>query len=106
MKSRYLVRWTHEAESDAATIVEFFQDPLNAEKIIVQFGEKADSLQTLPERGRVVPELRKIGVLSYREVIHKPWRMIYQVQGHEVWIMAVLDARRDLIDLLFERLAR
>ncbi len=106
MTIRYTVRWTPEAEGDAATIVEFFHDPINAEKVIVQFGEKADSLQTLPERGRVVPELRKIGVLAYLEVFHKPWRMVYKIQGREVWIMAVLDGRRDLADLLFERLAR
>lgn len=64
MTTRYAVRWTPEAEVDAATIVEFFNDPINAEKVIVQLGEKADCLQTLAERGRVVPELRKIGVLT------------------------------------------
>ncbi len=106
MTTRFIVRWTAEAEVDAATIVEYFNDPINAEKVIVQFGEKADSLQTLPERGRVVPELRKIGVLQYLETFHKPWRMVYKIQGHAVWIMAVLDGRRDLADLLFERLAR
>ena len=106
MTIRYVIRWTPEAEADAATIVEFFNDPINAEKLIVQFGEKADCLQTLPERGRVVPELRKIGVLAYLEVFHKPWRMVYKIQGREVWIMVVLDGRRDLVDLLFERLAR
>ena len=106
MTTRYVVRWTPEAEADAATIVEFFNDPINTEKVIVQFGEKADRLQTLPERGRVVPELRKIGVLTYLEVFHKPWRMVYKIQGREVWIMAVLDGRRALADLLFERLAR
>jgi toxin ParE1/3/4 len=106
VSTRYVVRWTSEAESDAATIVDFFNDPINAEKVIVQFGERADSLQTLPERGRVVPELRKIGLLQYLELIHKPWRMIYTIRAREVWIMAVLDTRRDLGDLLFERLAR
>jgi toxin ParE1/3/4 len=104
--ARYTVRWTPEAEGDAAAIIEYFHDATNAEKVIVQFGEKAMGLQTLPERGRVVPELRRIGVLQYREVFHKPWRMVYRVQGHDVWIMAVLDGRRDLADLLFERLAR
>jgi toxin ParE1/3/4 len=104
--TRYAVRWTPEAEADAATIIEFFNDPINAGKVIVQLGEKADSLQTLPEHGRVVPELRKIGVLTYLEVFHKPWRMVYKIQGREVWIMAVLDGRRALSDLLFERLAR
>lgn len=106
MTTRFAIRWTPEAEADAATIVDFFNDPINAEKVLVQLGEKADSLQTLPERGRVVPELRQIGVLAYLEIVHKPWRMVYKVQGREVWIMAVLDGRRDLTDLLFERLTR
>ncbi len=104
MSARFVVRWTPEAETDALTIVEYFNDRINAEKVITQFGEKADSLQTLPERGRVVPELRKIGVLAYLELIHKPWRMIYTIRGKEVWIMAVVDSRRQLADLLFERL--
>ncbi|MCK6488135.1 MAG: type II toxin-antitoxin system RelE/ParE family toxin [Planctomycetes bacterium] len=106
MSARFTVHWTPEAEDDAATIVDYFDDPINAEKVIVQFGERADSLQTFPERGRVVPELRSIGVLDYREVFHKPWRMVYAIKGKEVWIMAVLDGRRALTDLLFERLTR
>ena len=106
MTTRYTVRWTPEAEADAATIIEFFNDPINAEKVIITFGERADGLRTHPERGRVVPELRKIGVLQYLETFHKPWRMVYKLQGREIWIMAVLDGCRDLVDLLFERLAR
>ena len=106
MTTRYIVRWTPEAENDAATIVDYFDDPINAEKVIVQFGAKADSLQTFPERGRVVPELRKFGALQYLEVSHKPWRLVYTIRGREVWVMAVLDGRRNLAELLFERLAR
>lgn len=106
MSTKFTVRWTPEAEADAATVIEYFNDSINAEKIILQFGETANSLQLLPERGRVVPELRKIGVLHYREALHKPWRMVYKIQGRDVWIMAILDGRRDLADLLFERLTR
>jgi toxin ParE1/3/4 len=106
VSARFIVRWTPEAECDAATIVDFFNDAINAEKVITQLGKQAESLQQLPDRGRVVPELRKFGVLHYRELIHKPWRMIYSIRKHEVWIMAVVDSRRDLSDLLFERLAR
>lgn len=106
MKSQRAVKWTPEAEADAAAIVEFFQDPINAEKVIIQLGLKAESLHILPERGRVVPELRGIGVLAYREIFHKPWRMIYTIQADTVWIMAILDGRRELRELLFERLTR
>ena len=54
----------------------------------------------------MVPELRQIGVLQYLEVFHKPWRMLYKIVEDEVWIVAVLDGRRALTDLLFERLTR
>ena len=100
------MQWTPEAEFDAATIVDYFNDAINAEKVIVQFGKQANSLHQLPERKRIVPELRQIGVLHYRELLHKPWRMIYAIREREVWTMAVVDGRRDLADLLFERLAR
>jgi plasmid stabilization system protein ParE len=78
---------------------------MNAEKAIARLDAQARALQSLPERGRVVPELRRIGVLSYREVISRPWRIIYTITGGQVWIMAVLDGRRELAALLFERLA-
>ncbi len=106
MTNGYIVRWTPEAEEDAAIIVDWFDDDINALKVIVQLEERAEALASFPERGRVVPELRQIGVVGYREVLHKPWRMIYAIRGTTVWIMAVVDGRRKLEDLLFERLGR
>jgi toxin ParE1/3/4 len=102
---RYVVRWTPEAESDAAAIVDWFDDLINADKVIEQFSQKAEMLSVFPGRGRIVPELRSIGVLQYHEVFHKPWRMIYSIRDREVWIVAVVDGRRALQDLLFERLS-
>ena len=100
-----MVKWTPEAERDVLTIVEWFDDPINALKVLDQLEGKANSLSRLPERGRVVPELRDIGILQFLEILHKPWRMVYAIRGRAVWIMAVLDGRRDLRDLLYGRLA-
>jgi toxin ParE1/3/4 len=105
VESTHLVKWTPEAERDVSTIVEWFGDPLNSLKVIGQLEEQANGLSRLPERGRVVPELRAIGILKFHEIIHKPWRIMYSIIGREVWIMAVLDGRRNLRDLLYERLA-
>ncbi len=80
MGAIYRVRWTPEAEAEAATIVDWFNDDINSLKVIDQLEEKANSLALLPERGRVVPELREIGVLNYREIFHKPWRMVYAIR--------------------------
>ena len=38
--------------------------------------DRALSLGTFPERGRVVPE---IGELAVREIIHRPFRIIYEI---------------------------
>jgi toxin ParE1/3/4 len=55
-------------------------------------------------RGRVVPELAAVGVQRYRELIEGNYRIIYAVNENEVRVVAVLDGRRDVADLLHRRL--
>ncbi len=64
------------------------------------------SLAALPGRGHHPPELARLGVLEYRELHWKPFRVIYEVGDDAVTIHAILDARRDLQALLRERLLR
>lgn len=71
----------------------------NIEKTIV-------TLETLPFRGNYPPELERIGVLEFREVLFKPYRIIYQVVKSIVYVHCILDGRRDLPDLLQNRLLR
>lgn len=65
-----------------------------------------ESLDEFSNRGRVVPELRIRGITTYREIIVVPYRIIYRVEPGAVWIVAVLDHRRDLDALLHERARR
>ena len=71
-----------------------------------QPGTVIESLETLPQRGHCPPELERIGMMEYREVFFKPYRVIYRIAGREVRVYAVLDGRRDLPDLLQERILR
>jgi hypothetical protein len=50
--------------------------------------------------------MRTLDVFLYRELIEKPWRMIYRFDDKRVYALAVLDSRRELTSLLLERLAR
>ena len=59
-----------------------------------------------PNRGHIPPELERIGVTTYREVHFKPYRIIYQVIGQDVFVHCVLDGRRSLQELLQKRLLR
>ncbi len=68
--------------------------PANALKILKKIKQKASSLYTLPERGRIVPELQDQGILIYRELIIPPWRIIYRISEMKVYVLSVCQPRR------------
>lgn len=70
------------------------------------FRKTAAGLGNHPERGRIVPELESYGITAYRELIVAPWRIIYQVRGNDVYVLAVVDGRRNVEDVLLDRLTR
>ena len=102
------VLWTHTAQQDLTEIINYIaQDSVDeALAILHKLEAKAALLVTLPNRGRVVPELLHTGISQYRELISAPWRIVYRVENKQVLIMSVLDNRRDLQTVLLNRLAR
>ena len=107
MKS-YSVRWTNAAEQDLESTVSFVadEDLRRAQRVLDRIEHRAESLRKYPLRVRVVPELRWHGITSYRQLVEKPWRIVYRVDGSRVWVHAVIDGRRSLEDLLLERFLR
>jgi addiction module RelE/StbE family toxin len=106
MNQKYGVIWSEVAENDLKNIIEYIADdnPPDALKIFKNIKRKASSLYTFPERGRVVPELRDQGILQYRELIIPPWRILYRISENSVYVLSVLDSRRNIEDILLERL--
>ena len=87
-------------------IIEYIADdnPADALRIFKQIKEKASSLYSFPERGRIIPELREQGISQYRELIIPPWRMIYRISEKTVPVLSVLDSRQNIEDILLKRL--
>ncbi len=107
-KRSFRVLWTETAIRDLEGLIDYIASdaPINAGKILSQLQSKAESLNIAPERGRLVPELLRHGLAVWRELIVKPYRILYRIEGKTVYVLAVLDSRRDLEDLLLERLVR
>ena len=106
---KYRVRIIEDAEHDLLDIYTYIaanDSVQNAEYVLGQLEELCLRLAELPLRGHVPPELKRIGVTAYREVHFKPYRVIYQVSGRDVYIHCVLDGRRDMQSLLERRLLR
>ncbi len=106
MSGNYKIEWAEVAENDLKSIIEHIAEdsPVNALKILKKIKQKATSLYTLPERGRIVPELQDQGILIYRELIIPPWRIIYRISEMKVYVLSVLDARQNVEDILLKRL--
>ena len=107
MNKEYQVIWSNTAARDFEYIIEYIarDSPANALRIFKKLKEQASSLYTLPERGRIVPELQAQSIRQYRELIVTPWRILYRISEKHVYVLAVLDSRRNIEDILLQRLA-
>ena len=104
----FRVVWTKTAEADLDGIIEFIADDSidAALAVLAWIRERTATLRQFPNKGRVVPELLQHGIVQYRELILSPWRIMYRIDGNSVYVTAVFDSRRNLEDLLLERLTR
>ncbi len=104
----FRVQWAEAAVRDLEELMSYIaaDSPLNAERILDKLEKRAQTLESTPVRGRVVPELAHFGIRNWRELIVKPFRIIYRIDEDTVNVLAVLEGRRDLQDLLLERLIR
>ncbi len=65
MTNRYKVIWSEIAEHDLERIIEYIaiDSPSNAIKVLNKIKKKSSALYRLPERGRIVPELKEFNIL-------------------------------------------
>jgi plasmid stabilization system protein ParE len=107
-KNNYVVEWTSKAYLDLDEIVTYISNESleNALSAFQKIKLKAETLCNFPEKGRVVPELKYHNILKYRELIVSVWRIIYKIEMNKVFVMAVIDGRRNVEDILLERILR
>jgi plasmid stabilization system protein ParE len=105
---KYNVVWVDLAKKDLYDIIDFISlDKKDvAKKIYNKLKEKAKSLELMPKKGRIIPELENYNIDLYREIIENPWRIIYRIDNQEVIILAIIDGRRNVEDIIFERIIK
>jgi len=108
MSKTYTLQWTTNAKNDLINIVAYIKtdSPAAANEIYQKIKEKAHSSNFFPLKGRVVPELQKEGITLYRELIAAPWRIIYKIGSDTVYIMAIVDSRQNVEEILLQKLIK
>jgi toxin ParE1/3/4 len=98
--TRRRVVWTRSAKRHLDEVAEFIarDSPEGARRVVEQALAAARSLETLSDRGRVVPERADPAI---REVFVYRYRLIYRTTDDQVMVIAFIHGARD-----FERWRR
>ena len=106
---KYNVSFDVDAEDDLFDIYSYLalnESIERADKLFSSLRRTCYKLKTLPWRGNIPPELFEIGVIEFRELHYKHFRIIYSIHSTSVDVHCILDGRRDIQTILQERLLR
>jgi len=91
--------WSPQALKDLESIRDYIaQDSVRyADLVVARIVSSVERLRSFPESGRVVPELNRPEI---REVIVRPYRVVYRIRPSAVEIATVFRASRLLPGLM------
>lgn len=89
------IYWTDNAIQDLSEIKAYIAR--DSELYAIRFIEKLingiENLSIFPEMGRIVPEAQD---KTIREIIFRPYRIIYKIEQQQISIVTVINSHRDL----------
>jgi toxin ParE1/3/4 len=103
----FKVLLTNDAARDLDELYDYIalhDAPRKADHVLEQIEKAFSKLSEFPERGAYPKELLALGIREYREVFFKPYRIIYRVMDKNVYVLLIVDGRRDMQSLLQRRL--
>lgn len=98
---------TNDAACDLEALYDYIalrDAPQKADYVLEQIETAFSRLSEFPERGAYPKELAASGIREYREIFLKPYRIIYRIMDREVYVLLIVDSRRDMQELLQRRL--
>lgn len=104
---RYQVRLSRDALNDLQSLHDYLAADKSvalADRLLERLLDVARSLTLNPDRGSCPRELLDLGEDGYRQLVFKPWRVVYSVDNGTVHILLIADGRRDMRSLLAQRL--
>jgi len=103
----FAVLLTNDAARDLNELYDYIavhDSPQKADHVLEQIEKTFSTLSEFPERGVYPKELLELGIREYREIFFKPYRIIYRVMDKNVYVLLIVDGRRDMQSLLQRRL--
>lgn len=88
------VTWSEPALAHLVAIQDYLSQqasPYTAEQFLLRLMANTEQLASFPRIGRVVPDPED----ELRELVFRPYRIVYQVEAERVVVVAVIHGSRD-----------
>jgi len=98
---------TNDAARDLNELYDYIavhDSPRKAHYVLGRIEQTFSTLSEFPKRSVYPKELLKLGIREFREIFFKPYRIIYRVMDKNVYVLLIVDGRRDMHSLLQRRL--
>ena len=95
------------AEADLKALRTYIVKNFGQEVWHASYGKIRDAvamIESHPKAGRIPPELERLNIAQYRQLLSGMNRLIYELRGDTAYIHIVSDSRRDLQGLLLKRI--
>ena len=103
----FAVELTQGAEDDLEALYDYLatnRSVTEADALLDALSDKIGTLERFPSRGAVPKELAALGIREFRQILVRPYRLIYRVVARRVIVMLIADGRRDMQTALERRM--
>jgi toxin ParE1/3/4 len=107
LNMKYKINWSKDAGEEFIEIISWYKHNVGknaAQKIYSKINSQIEKLKDMPGIGKAVQILKDIGVNNYRQIVQDNWIIYYRVEGRNIYIVSVIDGRRNLEEILYKKI--
>jgi toxin ParE1/3/4 len=104
---KYKIIWSKDAGEEIIEIISWYKYNAGkniAQNIYTKIKSQIRKLKDMPGIGKQVQILKDIGINDYRQIVQDHWIIYYKVEKENVYIISVIDGRRNLEEILYKKI--
>jgi len=105
MKSKII--WSEDAGNELLEIISYIKrnsGKINAKSIHRKIMDKVNEASDNAESRRISPLLKEFGIIDIHQINVNPWSIYYRVENNTMKIISIIDMRRNLEEVLYQKI--
>ena len=99
--------WSKDAGEELIEIISYIKNntgKINAEKIYKKIIKEINKASGNASGRRISPMLKEFGITDIHQLNIHPWIIYYRVNKKEMKIISIIDSRRNLDEILYQKI--